>query len=167
MKHLVKYSGLAFALGLDGFILYNGFITQDVETKHKIGFLGLMILFVLFIIVWRWLNDKIKRRLQAIETANEMGVVGQTSILIKTVLNFVGIIIPLVLVGGMFYYVGAYFNQMGKTILWVALITLIPMITFYLYEYMQRNELVAQHTAEQEALIQGVAREVSKTVGYK
>jgi hypothetical protein len=32
---------------------------------------------------------------------------------------------------------------------------------------MQRNELVAQHTTEQEALIKGVAEEVSKTVGYK
>jgi len=167
MKYLVKYSGLGVALGLDSYLLYNGFITQDVETKHKIGFLGLMILFVLFIIVWRWLNDKIKRRLQAIETANEMGVVGQTSILVKTLLNFIGIIIPLALVGGLFYYVGAYFNQMGETILWVALITIIPMITFYLYEYMKRNELVATHTAEQETFIKGVAEEVSKTVGYK
>ena len=167
MKYLVKYSGLGVALGLDGYLLYNGFITQDVETKHKIGFLGLMIGFVLFIIVWRWLNDKIKRRLQAIETANEMGVVGQTSILIKTLLNFIGIIVPLVLVGGMFYYVGEYFNQMGATILWVALVTILPMISYYFYEYMQREELVDQANAQQTALIQGVAEEVKKTVGYK
>lgn len=168
MKHVVKYSGLVVALGLDGWLIYDGFITQDVNYQHKIGFIGLMILFIVFVIVWGWLRDKINRKLQSIDTANEMGVVGQTSILWKTVLNFIGVIVPLTLVGGMFYYVGAYFNQVGGTILKIALITFIPMIAFYFYEYMKRNELIAQTNANQEALINGVADEVSKrTVGYK
>ena len=167
MKHVVKYSGLAVALGLDGWLIYDGFVAQDVAYQHKIGFIGLLILFVLFIVAWKWLNDKINRRLQAMETANEMGVVGQTSLLVKTLLNFVGLIIPLVLVGGMFYYVGSYFNQVGGVILKVALITLIPMITYYIYEYMKRNELIAQQNADKENLIKGVADEVKRTVGYK
>ena len=167
MKYVVKYSGLAVALGIDGWLIYDGFVAQDVAYQHKIGFIGLLILFVLFIVAWKWLNDKINRRLQAMETANEMGVVGQTSLLVKTLLNFVGLIIPLVLVGGMFYYVGSYFNQVGGVILKVALITLIPMITYYLYEYMKRNELIAQQNADKENLIKGVADEVKRTVGYK
>ena len=167
MKHVVKYSGLAVALGLDGWLIYDGFVAQDVACQHKIGFIGLLILFVLFIVAWKWLNDKINRRLQAMETANEMGVVGQTSLVVKTLLNFVGLIVPLVLVGGMFYYVGSYFNQVGGVILKVALITLIPMITYYIYEYMKRNELIAQQNADKENLIKGVADEVKRTVGYK
>lgn len=167
MKHVVKWSGVGLAVGLDGLLIYNGFITQDVAYEHKIGFIGLLLLFVVFLILWNWLNAKINRKLQAIETANEMGVVGQTSLVVKTLLNFVGLIIPLVLVGGLFYYVGAYFNQIGGVILKIALITLIPMITFYFYEYMKRNELVAKTTSEKEQLIKGVAEEVKRTVGYK
>ena len=167
MKHVIKYSGLAVALGLDGWLIYDGFVAQDVEYQHKIGFIGLMILFVLFLIAWKWINDKINRKLQAIETANEMGVVGQTSLLVKTLLNFIGLIIPLVLVGGMFYYVGSYFNQVGGVILKVGLIMIIPMITYYIYEYMKRNELIAKTNAEKESLIKGVADEVKRTVGYK
>jgi hypothetical protein len=87
--------------------------------------------------------------------------------LVKTLLNFVGLIIPLVLVGGMFYYVGSYFNQVGGVILKVSAITLIPMVTYYLAEYMKRNEIIAKTTAEKEAMIKGVADEVKRTVGYK
>lgn len=167
MKHVVKWSGVGIALALDSWLIYDGFVSQDVAYQHKIGFIGLMLLFIVFMIVWKWLNDKINRRLQAIETANELGVVGQTSLVVKTLLNFVGLIIPLILVGGMFYYVGAYFNQVGGVILKIGLIMIIPMIAFYFYEYMARNELIAKANAEKEALIKGVADEVKRTVGYK
>jgi hypothetical protein len=167
MKHVVKYGGIGVALGLDSYIIYDSFIMQDVNYKHKIGFIGLLALFIVFMIVWGWVNKKINMKLQAISTANEMGVVGQTSLLWKTLLNFIGVIIPLVLVGGMFYYVGAYFNQIGGAILKIAAITLIPMVAYYFAEYIHQNELTAMRNAEQEALIKGVADEVKRTVGYK
>jgi hypothetical protein len=67
----------------------------------------------------------------------------------------------------MFYYVGSYFNQVGGVILKVSAITLIPMVTYYLAEYMKRNEMIAKTTADKEKLIKGVADEVKRTVGYK
>ena len=167
MKHLIKYSGVVVALGLSGFLLYDGFVAQDVHYTHKLGFVGLLALFVVFIILWRWLNDKIKIRLQSMDTASELGVVGQTSLLWKTVLNFLGLITPLVLVGAMFYYVGTYFQEIGDTILKISLVTLIPMITYYFGEYYNNNQINALKVAEKEALIKGVANEVRKTVDYK
>jgi hypothetical protein len=41
------------------------------------------------------------------------------------------------------------------------------MVTYYLAEYMKRNEIIAKTTAEKEAMIKGVADEVKRTVGYK
>lgn len=167
MRHLIKLSGVGVALAIDGFLLYDWFVTQDVHYSHKIGFIGLFAIFVLFIILWRWLNDKIKRRLQSIDTANELGVVGQTSLVWKTILNFIGLIIPLVVMGLLFFYVGRYFQTIGDTILKISLVTLIPMITYYFGEYYHQNKLNAEKIADKEAMIKGVAAEVRKTVDYK
>ena len=68
-------------------------------------------------------------------------VVGQTPLLLKTTLTYVGLIVPLVLSGLMFFYVGKYFNQVGGSILKVALVTLIPMATNYFGDYVQQKQI--------------------------
>lgn len=167
MKTLIKTSGIVMALGIDGFILYHDFIMTDVHYSHKLGFSGLLGLFVLFVVGWGWVNKKINIKLQSMDTASELGVVGQTPLLLKTTLTYVGLIVPLVLSGLMFFYVGKYFNQVGGSILKVALVTLIPMATNYFGDYVQQNKLNEMKLAEKESLIKGVADEVRKTVGYK
>lgn len=168
MKHLIKWSGIALALGINTWLIYDNFILIDVHYQHKLGFVALMILFVLFMIVWRYVSKKIDRKLQAIATANELGAVGQTSLWYATILDWIGIVVPITLVGGLFYYVGAYFNQVGGAILKMALVMVIPIGADLISKMMLRNEMIMKSQEQQQTLVKNVADEVTKrTVGYQ
>lgn len=166
MKHLIKYSGIALALGIDGWLIYDNFITLDVNSGLKIGFIGLMALFVIFIIVWRYLQKFIDRKLQAIETAKELNVIGKTSLWWTTILEWIGIVVPLLIVGGLFYFVGNYFNQIGQTILTMTSILVIPFVATIVYKIIERNEMINADQLKQEKFVKSVAEEVKK-VTYK
>ena len=165
MKTFVRISGFALAAGLDGWLIFDKFISvQEVGTEVKIGFAAVLALFVGFLVGWSKINKVIGRKLQAVQTAKELGVVGQTALWWTTALEWGGILVPLSLLGALFYFVGTYFNDIGQTILTMTATLTIPMATSLIYKVIERNELIQAEQNKQEALIKGVAEEVKKVV---
>jgi len=166
MKHVVKWSGIALGIGLESWLVYDNFITLDVTWPAKLGFGGMVAGFIGFLVAWGKISKNIGRKLQAIETSREMSIVGQTSAWYATALQWVGVVTPLALAGGMFYFAENYFQDIGSTILIMTAGLSVPISTHVVYKIMERNEMIAAKQSEQETFIKSVASEVRKDKSY-
>lgn len=169
VKHLIKFAGLLTAIGWNGWLVWDNFITVEQELGVKIGFGGMLASLVLILVGFGKINRHIGRKLQAIETAKELNAVGRTSTWYATALQWVGVVTPLALIGGLFYFVEHYFQGAGATILQMTGILGIPVATTLIYNVMDRNQTIKKEHEKQQALIRGVASELEarKVVGYQ
>jgi len=167
MKHFIRWSGFAIALGINGYLVTdNVILAEAVPATAKIGFTTMLALLVAFVVGWAKINKIIGRKLQAIQTAKELNVAGSTALWWTTALEWSGVVIPLGILGGLFYFVGTYFADIGQTIGLITATLSIPMGTSLIYKVMQRNQLLALEQKEKQDLIKGVAEEVKK-VSYR
>ena len=167
MKHVIRWSGFAFAGALNGYLIVDNVVLADaVPAGAKVGFTTMLALLIGFVVGWSKINKMIGRKLQAVQTANELGTVGQTALWWTTALEWSGVVIPLGILGGLFYFVGTYFGDIGETIGLMTATLTVPMATSLIYKGMKRNELIVKKQDEKEALIKGVAAEVKK-VSYR
>ena len=164
MKHLIKWSGIATAIGIEGWLLYDNFITLDQPTGIKIGFGGLVAGFIAFLVGWGKISRNIGRKLQAIETAHEMSVVGKTSMWYATALQWVGVVTPLALAGGMFYFAENYFQDIGETVLMMTAVLAVPIASSFVFKQMERSEMIVAENQKQQRLVSSVADEVKRRV---
>lgn len=160
MKSLIKWSGIATALGINGWLVWDNFITVNQSPTLKLTFGGMLAGLVGVLVGFGKLNAHIGRKLQAIETAREMNVVGKTSAWYATTLQYAGVVLPMGLIGGLFYYVENYFAGAGTTILQMTAALAIPMTTNIIYKVMERNEIVKKSIDKEKALYKGVADEI-------
>jgi len=164
MKSVIKWSGIVLGVGMESYLLYDNFITLDVTWPAKLGFGGMIAMFVGFLVAWGKISKNIGRKLQAIETAREMSVIGKTSAWYATSLQWVGVVTPLALAGGMFYFAENFFQDIGSTILKMTAVLSVPIATSIVYKVMERNEAIKAEQDKNEAFVKSVASEVSRTV---
>ena len=163
MKHLIRWSGFAVAGAINGYLVVDSVVLADgVDAGPKVGFTVMLALLVGFIVGWAKVNKIIGRKLQAVQTAKEMNVVGSSALWWTTALEWSGVVIPLGILGGLFYFVGTYFGDIGQAIGLMTATLTIPMATSLIYKVMQRNDIIESEQLKQENLIKGVADEVIK-----
>ena len=153
--------------GINGYLITDNIILADaVPAGAKIGFTTMLALLVGFVVGWAKVNKIIGRKLQAVQTAKELGTVGQTALWWTTALEWSGVVVPLGILGGLFYFVGTYFGDIGQTIGFITATMTVPMATSLIYKVMVRNDIIKAEQEKQESLIKGVAEEVKK-VSYR
>ena len=169
VKSLIKASGILSALGINGWLLYDNFIAIEQAWQIKLGFGGMMAALVGVLVGFGKINKSIGRKLQAIETAKEMNVVGRTSTWYATALQWVGVIAPLGLIGGLFYFVENYFTGAGAAILQMTGVMGIPVVTTLIYNVMDRNQTIAREQEKQRLNNKAIVDELQarKVVGYQ
>lgn len=170
---LIKWSGVGVAIAIDIALIVIEFVKEkDIGIGHKLGFSGLLVLFFVFIILSQFIRDKIKMRLQSIDTVRELGAVGQTNALTIEILNYLMIVVPIALMGGLFYYTGRIFTDMGLLMLKIAASLIIPIATGTVantYKNSHINMILMEEKEEDSRRIaKYVAEEQArKKVGYK
>ena len=169
VKHLIRTSGILTALGINGWLIYDNFIAVEQGTMIKLGFGGMMAALVGALVGMGKINRSIGRKLQAIETAKELNAVGRTSTWYATALQWVGVVTPLALIGGLFYFVENYFAGAGSAILQMTGVMGIPIATTLIYNSMVRNEVIKKDQNNQREFIKATADELQarKVVGYQ
>jgi len=168
LKHFIRATGILSAVGINGYLVYDNFIAVEQQLGVKFGFGGMLASLVLILVGFGKINRTIGRKLQAIETAKEINVVGRTSTWYATALQWVGVVTPLALIGGLFYFVENYFQGAGETILIMTGVMGIPIATTLIYNIMQRNETIKLEQNKQREFIKATADELQsrKVVGF-
>lgn len=94
--------GTIVSFGLPLYTIYKNLI-KGQETKVIYSMSSALILFVLFLIISRWVMKIYERKLQAIATAEEIGVVPATNFIIIRILKQLEILLPIGIIGIMLY----------------------------------------------------------------
>lgn len=140
--NLIKFSGVGVALVIDVWLIIYEFVKEeDVGIGHKLGFSALLVMLFVFLVLAGYVRDKVKMRLQSVDVAKELGVVGNTNAFQVSLLNWLMIIIPIMIMGGLFYYTGKIFNEMGGLMLKIGVSLMLPLITETMANTYQNNEI--------------------------
>ena len=167
MKHVIRWSGFVVMGAINGYLLVdNVVLAEAVPAGAKLGFGAMLALMVGFVVGWAKINKMIGRKLQAVQTAQELNVVGQTALWWTTALEWAGVVVPLTILGGLFFFVGTYFADIGQTIFLMTATLAVPITTSLIYKGMKRTEIIKAKQDEKEDLINKVADKVSK-VSYR
>ena len=159
-KWLYLIGGWILTLGVSFWLIYDKFVRLNVNYWLKIAFGGLLVILVVFLILWAKINQKIGRRLQAVESAKEQSIVGRTKLYWVVILDFIGIVVPMLSVSGLFILVSKYFQEMGMTLLYITFTFVFAGIGEYMFKQQERNEIIVEQQTKEEAFIDKVAEKV-------
>lgn len=172
--NLIKFSGVGVALVIDAWLIIYEFVREkDVGVGNKLGFSALLVMFFVFLVLASYVKEKVKMRLQSVDVAKELGVVGNTNAFQVSLLNWLMIIIPIIIMGGLFYYTGKIFNEMGELMLKIGASLMLPLITETMANTYRNNEIRKKVLFEKEKDAERVAKatldlqEQRKKVGFK
>lgn len=160
---VIKLIGLLIAAGASFYIVLNNFIIhQPARTTCSIS--GFILLGVILLIIKRYASIWFKTKLNAVETARELNVNGNTSPLFATVLKAVYVVLPALLFVLLFYGLSTY-----NGILWLNALKLVGTVSIYfVFEFVavvleryfnKKNELKKLET-EREEMAERVAKKI-------
>lgn len=86
---------------------------NEMPTGVKITIPAMIAVLILFLVYYKSLKQKISRKLNAIETAKELGNSGETNVITANLLEVIGVIVPLALISGIFVIGGKYLVKTG------------------------------------------------------
>ncbi len=118
----------------------------------KIAVPFLLALLIFFLVYYKFIKEKIKRKLIAVETAREMGNKGRTNSIVANLLETIGIIIPLALIGGIFVIGGKYLVTTGIVLFEILGMYAIIIIGNILCDFNRKQELRKQEAEQAEKL---------------
>ena len=91
---------LLSGLGMAAILIFQYFtIKNPMPTWAKVTVPILIALLVAFLVYYKAIKEKINRKLIAIETAKEIGKAGETNSIVSSLLETIGVVIPLALIG--------------------------------------------------------------------
>lgn len=94
--------GTLVSFGLPLYTIYSNLI-RGQETKVIYSISTALILFILFLVISRWIMKIYERKLQAIATAEEIGVVPITNFIVIRILRQLEVLLPIGIIGIMIY----------------------------------------------------------------
>ncbi len=160
---IIKLIGLATAICLSMYIVLRHFIiNQPARTTWSIS--GFILLGIAFIILKRYFGLWFKTKINAIETARELNVNGNTSPLFATILKAVYVLIPALLFVLLFYGISKY-----KGILWLNTLKLVGTVSIYfifefvavvLERYFNKKKELKKLETEKDDLAERVAKKI-------
>ena len=134
--------------------------SNPMPTWLKITIPCMIALLILFLVYYKILKDKINRKLTAIETAKELGKVGETNVIIANLLETIGVIIPLLTIGGIFILGGKYLVKIGVIMLEMLAVYLIIVIGKIACDMNTREELKKKEQLKAEELASKIADKI-------
>ena len=163
LSFIIKLIGLATAICSSFYIVLKHFIiNQPARTTWSIS--GFILLGITFLIVKRYASVWLKTKLNAVETARELKVNGNTSPLLATVLKAVYAVLPALLFVLLFYGISKY-----NGLLWLNTLKLVGTISIYfvfefvavvLERYFNKKRELKKLETEKEDLAERVAKKI-------
>ena len=114
--HALSY--LLAGSGMVAIIVFQYFTKKNpMPTWAKVTIPCLLGLLIAFLVYFKSLKARINRKLIAIETAKELGKPTKTNSIVANLLETIGIVVPLLLIGLIFIIGGEYLVKTGQVLL--------------------------------------------------
>lgn len=133
---------------------------NPMPTWLKVTIPCMIALLILFLTYYKALKDKINRKLTAIETAKELGKTGRTNVVVANLLEVIGIIIPLAIIGGIFILGGEYLVKTGIIMFEMLGMYLIIVIGNIVCDMNTKEEIKKQEQKATEELVNKIADKI-------
>lgn len=112
------FTYLLAGTGTVAILVFQYFTKENpMPTWCKITVPCLLALLIFFLIYYKSLKARINRKLIAVETAKEMGKAGATNTIVANLLETMGVVVPLLLIGLIFIIGGQYLVKTGQVLL--------------------------------------------------
>lgn len=150
-------SGVGSAL-----IITYQYIIKDNQTTTavKVAIPCLLALLILFLVYYKAIKQKINRKLTAIETAKEIGKAPKTNTVVATLLETIGVIIPLSLMSVIFIIGGNCLYQVGIILLEIMAVFSTTIIGNIVCDANTKKELKENERKKAEELADRVASKI-------
>jgi len=135
---------------------------NPMPTWAKVTIPCLLALLILFLIYYKPLTAKINRKLTAIETAKELGNPGRTNSIVANLLETIGVVVPLLLVGGIFIIGGQFLVKTGYVLLEILAMYVVVIIGNVICDVNTKEELKKQQRQQAEQFAEKVASKIEK-----
>ncbi len=122
----------------------------------------LIALLVAFLIYYKSIKEKINRKLIAIETAKEIGKTPKTNTIISTLLEALGIVIPLLLMATIFVIGGEYLVQIGKILFEILGLFSITIIGNMICDANSKQEMKEKELKKAQELADIISKKIPK-----
>lgn len=153
--YLLSCSGMVVIMVVQYFTNNN-----PMPTWLKVTIPTMLALLILFLSYYKSLKAKINRKLIAIETAKELGNAGETNVIIANILETIGILVPLILIGGIFILGGQYLVKTGWIMLELLGMYLIIVIGNIACDINKKEEIKKKEQEKAEALVNKIADKI-------
>lgn len=145
-------------------------IFQYFSTKNqapiaiKIAVPALLGLLIAFLVYYKSIKAKISRKLTAIQTAKELGQVGQTNTIVANLLDTLGVVLPLLLIGAIFVIGGKYLVMIGAILFEILGLYSIIIVGNVLCDNNKNQELKEKEANEQLKMAESIATKIEETI---
>lgn len=157
---------IAYTLSLSGIVavaVFQYFTKNNPAPAYvKVIIPCLLALLIAFLVYYKSLKQKINRKLTAIETAKELGKRGKTSSIVANLLETMGIVIPLILIGGIFVLGGKYLVKTGIVLFEILGMYTVIIIGNIICDFNTKQELKQKEAEQAEALADKIADKIDK-----
>lgn len=154
--YLLAGSGMVAIMVLQYFSKNN-----TMPTWIKVTIPVLLALLIFFLVYYKILTAKINRKLTAIETAKELGQQSKTNSVVANLLETIGVVIPLLLVSGIFILGGKFLVKTGYILLELLAMYVVVIIGNVICDMNTKEELKKQQREQAEQFAEKVASKVS------
>jgi hypothetical protein len=151
---------LSLSLSLTGIslvLVFQYFKDAEISTKIKIALPILLAGMFVTLVTYGWIKDKIKMRLQAIETVKELGQVGATGTITKNLLGAISYILPLIWVAVILVVVGEFTTKTGIILLEVMAIAQVTTFGNVIADLNTKSTILKEKAAQEDVFAQKVA----------
>lgn len=133
---------------------------NPMPTWAKITVPCLIALLIFFLVYYQTLTAKINRKLTAIETAKELGQAGKTNSVVANLLETIGVVIPVALIGGIFIVGGQYLVKTGVVLFEMLAMYVVVIIGNVICDMNTKEELKKQQREKAEEFAEKVASKI-------
>lgn len=135
---------------------------NQAPTGIKIAVPCLVALLIVFLVYWSSIKNLINRKLIAIETAKELGQVGQTNSIVANILSSIGIIVPLLIIATIFAVGGKYLTQSGIVLFELLGMYIVTIIGNIGADAIKKAELQKKELEQSEKFADEIAKKINK-----
>lgn len=135
---------------------------NPMPTWAKVTVPCLLALLITFLVYYKSLKQKINRKLIAIETAKELGKSAQTNSIVSNLLETMGIVVPLLLIAGIFVIGGQYLVRTGTVLFEILGMYSVIIIGNIICDSNTKQELQKKELEQAEQFADKVADKIDK-----
>lgn len=155
--YLLSLSGMVVVVVFQYFTHNN-----PMPTWAKVTVPCLLALLIAFLVYYKSLKQKINRKLIAIETAKELGKAAKTNSIVANLLETMGIVVPLLLIAGIFVIGGEYLVRTGTVLFEILGMYTVIIVGNIICDSNTKQELQQKELEQAEKLADNIANRIDK-----